>query len=151
MPFELDKFEDATLSEDYLTYLVERQWTDSHARHSRLWSYFRNPFVPTTGAISGAWNINSRPYVQAQEMGLPARITGLTYGVKGQQPVTDVQRKEVVIENDIAWRLHTMVDYLFGKNVTVRSLADDKGKAKLIDRVIAGGVMPPMEHYILYF
>jgi len=137
MPFELDKFEDGTLDEDYLTYLVDRQWPDSNARHSRLWSYFRNPFVPTTGAISGVWNINSRPYVQAQEMGLPARITGLTYGAKGQQPLTDVQRKEVVIENDIAWRLHTMVDYLFGKCVTVRSLAGDEVKAKLIDKVVA--------------
>ncbi len=137
MPFELEKFDDADFSEDYLTYLVDRHWPDVQARHNRLWNYFRNPIVPAVGAIGGALNINSRPYVQAQEIGLPARITGLTHTAAGRQPLTDVQRKEVVIENDIAWRLHTMVDFLFGRKVTIRSLAGQPDKAKLIDSVIA--------------
>ena len=137
MPFELEKFDDADFSEDYLTYLVDRHWPDVQARHNRLWNYFRNPIIPAAGAIGGALNINSRPYVQAQEIGLPARITGTTYTAAGSQALTDVQRKEVVIENDIAWRLHTMVDFLFGKNVTIRSLAGRPDQAAAIDSVIS--------------
>ncbi len=137
MPFELEKFEDAAIAADYLTYLVDRQWPDNQARHNRLWNYFRNPLVPTVISTGGAMNINSRPYVQAQEVGLPARITGTTYTAAGSQPLTDVQRKEVVIENDIAWRLHTMVDFLFGKNIAIRSLAGKPDKAAAIDSVIS--------------
>jgi len=137
MPFELDKFQDAAVSADYLTYLVDRRWPDVQARHNRLWNYFRNPLVPAVGAVAGALNINSRPYVQAQEVGLPARITGMLHSQTGSQPMTDVQRKEVVIENDIAWRLNTMVDFLFGRAVTIRSLAARPDQAAAIDSVIS--------------
>jgi len=137
MPFELDKFQDAAVSADYLTYLVDRRWPDVQARHNRLWNYFRNPLVPAVGAVGGALNINSRPYVQAQEVGLPARITGMSHSQTGSQPMTDVQRKEVVIENDIAWRVNTMVDFLFGRAVTIRSLAGRPDQAAAINSVVS--------------
>ena len=136
MPFELDKFETAPAA-DYLTYLVDRQWSDNQARHDRLWNYFRNPLVPAIGAVGRAMNVNSRPYVQAQEVGLPARITGVAYSAAGIQSLTDVQRKEVVIENDIAWRIQTGIDFIFGKDIVIRSLAGDPQLAETIEQVIS--------------
>src|SRR5687768_5360095 len=53
----------------------------------------------------------------------------------GQQ-AEDIRRKEVVIENDIGWRVETMVDYLFGKPVVIRSAARDEKRRELIGRVI---------------
>ncbi|MHC4435051.1 MAG: hypothetical protein ACYTBS_24705, partial [Planctomycetota bacterium] len=44
-------------------------------------------------------------------------------------------RKEVVIENDIAWRIHTMVDFLFGKPLKIRSLAEDPQTAEAVEKV----------------
>lgn len=135
MAFELDNFNDPDIHSDYLAYLVEQQ-ADATANHyARLWDYFRNPIIPATTASSGKVNANSRPYFQAQEVGLPARITGVRR-LAGGENQTDLQRKEVVIENDIAWRVQTMVDFLFGKPVIVRSLASDSELAEIIEQTI---------------
>jgi hypothetical protein len=74
MAFDLTAFNDPTFTEAQLTGLVESVAPSQQARHERLWQYFRNPLMPAQAAATA----NSRPYVQAQEMGLPARITGLT-------------------------------------------------------------------------
>jgi len=136
MTFELASFQDPALDAEYLDYLIEQESARTAGHYRRLWDYFRNPFVPAVGIAAGALNSNSRPYFQAQEAGLPARITGIQRSVAGDQP-TDLQRKEVVIENDIAWRVHTMVDFLFGKPATVRSLCGDRELAEIIERVLA--------------
>lgn len=136
MPFELANFQDSDLDAGYVEYLVDTHTHETASRYSRLWDYFRNPLVPASTATSSALNTNSRPYFQAQEAGLPARITGVTRFGSAQRP-TDLQRKEVVIENDIAWRVHTMVDYLFGHGITIRSLADNADLADLIEKTLA--------------
>jgi len=52
----------------------------------------------------------------------------------------------VVIENDIAWRIHTMVDFMFGKPVRLVSTARDEQDRQRIERMLdavwegAGGV-----------
>lgn len=135
MAFELASFQDPELDADYVDYLVNQHAPDAAARYDQFWNYFRNPLIPAVGAAVGALNTNSHPYFQAQEIGLPARITGVKR-VGGSDQPTDLQRKEVVVENDIAWRIQTMVDFLFGKPVTVRSLAADSEIADLIERVI---------------
>jgi len=135
MAFELGNFQDPDLDADYVAYLVEQEAADATARYGRLWSYFRNSLIPAAGAVGGSLNANSRPYFQAQEVGLPARITGIQR-VTGMDHPTDLQRKEVVIENDIAWRVHTMIDFLFGRPVTIRSLAADGELAGLIERAL---------------
>ncbi len=135
MAFELASFQDPELDGDYVGYLVDQQAADTAAHYGRLWDYFRNPLVPAVGVAAGALNANSRPYFQAQEVGLPARITGVKRFAGTDHP-TDLQRKEVVIENDIAWRIHTMVDFLFGRPTVIRSLAADSELADLIERVI---------------
>lgn len=89
---------------------------------------------PTTGA-GGA---SDRPYRQAQEWGLPPRITGHRSGsdVLASLPMDEITRKEVVIENDIGWRVETMIDYLFGKSIVVDSAAPDPARRELISELL---------------
>lgn len=136
MPFELDNFANATdrIDADYLEYLLAGQ-DDSVRRYRRLWDYFRNPLRPVGGASATAANAASRPYVEAQETGLPARITGVRRVGSGDEAV-DLRRKEVVIENDIAWRIETMIDFLFPRCPTLRSQAQDDAMAETIEEVL---------------
>ena len=128
MPFDLSNFNDSQLDTEYVTWLIDQQAPQNEALHSRLWDYYRNPLVPSAATTAGVLNENSRPYFLAQEVGLPARITGVQRLGAAPQ-ATDLRRKEVVIENDIAWRVQTMVDYLVGRPVVIRSLAADPDTA----------------------
>ena len=136
MAFDLSNFQDPQLDADYVTYLIEQQSLETAAKYGRLWDYFRNPLIPAVGAAANTLNTNSRPYFQAQEIGLPARITGVQRRNGSVDQLTDLQRKEIVIENDIAWRIHTMIDFLFGKPISLRSLAENAELAEQIERVI---------------
>lgn len=105
--------------------------------YRRLWDYYRNPLRLRSGSRRAE---NDRPYRQGQEWGLPARITGAAdNGFATDELSSDGPehlRKEVVIENDIGWRVDTMVDYLFGKAVNIDSTAADKNQAQLLTRVL---------------
>ena len=136
MAFDLTNFQDPDLSSDYVEYLVEHEAPDRARRLARAWDYFANPTRPLSGTVADGGGTSARPYVQAQEQGLPARITGLNrLGSRTRE--TNLSRKEVVIENDIAWRVQTMVDFLFGRPVRVRSLAADANLAATIEQVVA--------------
>ncbi len=113
-------------------------------RLERYWRYYRNDELSLhAGAVPGAHASERRPRL-AQEAGLPERITG------GHAPVGEAagRRREVVIENDIAWRIHAQVDFMFGKPVAIRStgpgLEDaQRGRVeRVLDRVweASGGV-----------
>jgi len=112
-------------------------------RFGRLWAYYRNPLLPTHDRSA------DRPYRQGQEWGLPPRITGvhraadpLTPG----EPLEGVARKEVVVENDIQWRVDTMVDYLFGQPIVIDSTAANACRGSQIGTLLrmilarAGGI-----------
>lgn len=135
MTLELQNFDDPNLSADFVTHLLDRQSADNAERYTRLWDYFRNPLIPASPRAADAFNECSRPYFQAQEIGLPPRITGITR-LPGREAISDLNRKEVVIENDIAWRVHTMVDFLFGRPLSIRSLAPDAHLAGLIEQAV---------------
>jgi hypothetical protein len=130
MGFKLDIFGDEGLDAAYVEWLVDEQAAAIGRHFSRLWDYYSNPMVEATvgNAPDARTNERGRPYVQAQEYGLPARITGLVHcpqaGAFGSQAVRDIQRKEVVIENDIAWRVNALADFLFGKPISLISKAD---------------------------
>ena len=142
MGFELDIFQDDTLQADYVEWLVDTQSVDIQTYFGRLWDYYANPRIEATGtgACDRKVNESGRCYVQAQEYGLPSRITGLVHsphaGVFGARNVNEVQRKEVVIENDIAWRVNATVDFLFGKPITFVSKSSDGRKSADIDRIL---------------
>src|SRR5438067_9838769 len=114
--------ETMTVSLEDLQQRIGRLIEVERPRLRRLWAYTRNPM--RTGVVideSGS----EKPYVQAQEWGLPSRITGMKSGgeIFDGQLIDSIQRKEIVIENDIGWRIDTMVDYLFGKPLVIESTA----------------------------
>jgi hypothetical protein len=115
---------------------VDRLVTLDRSRYHRLWGYFRNPMraVPGTTADSD----RDRPYRQAQEWGLPARITGARPGCEALScdAVVASIRKEVVIENDIGWRIETMVDYLFGRPLVIESAAPSPDRRAVIGALL---------------
>src|SRR5688572_23316935 len=121
---------------------VDRLMHVERPRYRRLWGYYRNPMRVCAGsshvAAVGSGS-SERPYRQAQEWGMPSRITGYKAGA---EPFADalgagpLARKEVVIENDIAWRVDTMVDYLFGKPLVITSAAPDPARREVIGRLL---------------
>ena len=142
MGFELAIFGGNELDADYLDWLVDEQSPAIHRHFSRLWDYYANPRceVVAGGASERKVSESGRCYVQAQEYGLPSRITGLAHGPQGDvfdsRAVKDVQRKEVVVENDIAWRVNAAADFLFGRPVNVISKAADGRKRSNIEAII---------------
>lgn len=115
---------------------IERLVQTEAPRLRRLWSYYRNPMLPTLSAA--ATQGSDRPYRLAQEWGLPSRITGLRNASESGagDPVDGVARKEVVIENDIGWRVETMVDSLFGSPIAIRSTVPDAHRRDQIEAIL---------------
>ena len=134
MAYDFSVFGDGGLDEQYVDWLVSERSFDQLMRYEKLWSYYRNEQQEVGAASGEAGSESSRPYFQSQEYGLPSRITGMNHrfygGIFGGERVRGLRRKEVVVENDIAWRIHSMVDFLFGKPVTIVSRASDAGRAK---------------------
>ncbi|MBN1805320.1 MAG: phage portal protein [Sedimentisphaerales bacterium] len=142
MGFELDIFGDKQLEADYIEWLVDEQSVDVRGHFEKLWEYYANPRMEMSGAGSREQKVieSGRCYVQAQEYGLPARITGLIHnrqaGVFGARSARDIQRKEVVIENDIAWRINAAVDFLFGKPISFTSKSPNGQKSTEIEAIL---------------
>ena len=136
MGFDFKIFNDSELKEEFVSWLVDEKWVDVNSHFGRLWEYYQNSMLETGVQL----NESSRTYVQAQEYGLPARITGFmrsqAAGMFGGQRLVEVQRKEVVIENDITWRINALVDFLFGKNVNFISKSPDEAKRREIEQII---------------
>ncbi|MCE2924817.1 MAG: phage portal protein [Phycisphaeraceae bacterium] len=107
---------------------------DSHERHTKprlamLWDYYRNPMTFTTPGVR-----DGRGYRLGQERGLPLRLSNpAALGIDNDDRL---RRREVVIENDIAWRVGTMIDFLFGKPIRLVSTAADAGLAREIERAL---------------
>ncbi|MGB8226603.1 MAG: hypothetical protein WCE45_07060, partial [Sedimentisphaerales bacterium] len=142
MSFDFTNFENDGLAPGFIDWLVDEQWVNMQIHFGRLWDYYQNPMYSTAGlsAADAKLNESARTYIQAQEIGLPARITGIKRaemsGILGGKAVADIERKEVVIENDISWRINAMVDFLFGKGVDIVSRAQDKNKRAEIDKIL---------------
>jgi len=143
MKLDLTPFNDPTLDAAFLEHLV-REEAPARASHlARLWAYYRNDLSPLGAGLAFAerredWLASAKPYYQAQEFGLPARITGrshLGFGGAGV-PQPAVTRKEVVIENDIAWRIDTAVHFLGGRPVGIESLARRPEAARRIEAAL---------------
>jgi len=141
MGFEVDIFS-GQLDADYLEWLVDVHAAAIHRHFSRLWDYYANPIIELSGGGAAERKVDEsgRCYVQAQEYGLPARITGLAHspqaGVFGSQAVKDIQRKEVVIENDLAWRVNAAADFLFGKPISLISKSPESRRRSEIESIL---------------
>ncbi|MFT5424117.1 MAG: hypothetical protein ACI89L_001910 [Phycisphaerales bacterium] len=125
----------AGLNEAMVKLLIEEHEGGVKPRLEKLWAYFRNPLEPVgvaggTGGASG----DRRWYRQAQEAGLPTRIVGGARSVLLDDRGSG--RREVVIENDIGWRVQAMVDFLFGRPLQLVSGASDESVRPEIERVL---------------
>jgi hypothetical protein len=142
MGFDLRIFGDSGLEPEFLEWLVDERSVEIGAHFVKLWEYYANRTadIGETGAFDRKVADSGRCYVQAQESGLPARITGVvrtgSSEVFGGRAAKDIQRKEVVIENDIAWRINAAVDFLFGKPVSFVSKSPDGRKRKEIEQIL---------------
>ncbi|MHC4692066.1 MAG: hypothetical protein ACYS67_04935 [Planctomycetota bacterium] len=164
MGFDLTIFEDEHFGADYVEWLVDERSIAIRTHFSKLWEYYANrrQDINSIGDYVRKVNELGRCYVQAQEYGLPPRITGFVHsastGVFGGRRVRDVQRKEVVIENDIAWRINAAVDFLFGKPVSFVSkspISQKRAKIECILKAVfeANGAVgaSPARFWLAYF
>ncbi|MCA9278192.1 MAG: phage portal protein [Phycisphaeraceae bacterium] len=102
--------------------LIHAHRQDRIPRYARLWKYYRNPDVRTS----------SGRVVAAQADGLPARLR-MPAGDPGYRGAS---APEIVLENDIAWRIHTMVDFMFGKPIRIVSEAEDERLRSKIEEAL---------------
>lgn len=115
---------------------VERLIYRVRPRLDRMWAYYRNEIRAHATIDASA---SDRPYRQAQEWGLPPRITGVTVGegvFETSSTEEGITRKEVVIENDIGWRIDTQVDFLFGRPIVINSAAPDPARREAIEAIL---------------
>jgi hypothetical protein len=126
---------DDTISIQQISDRVEQLRDVQRPRYRRLWAYCRNPMRPCGASAQSS---SDRPYRQAQEWGLPQRITGVrsTGDIFEGEVSDEIARKEVVIENDIGWRIETGVDYLFGKPLVLESAAADTDRRAIIGELL---------------
>ena len=97
MPSTLSPFAAIPLSEELLASLIDEHEQRTLPRLQRLWRYYRNTLAEPheTGGSSGP---------PAQRVGLPPRLLV-------NRPLRNDGRslREIVIENDIAWRIGAMI------------------------------------------
>jgi hypothetical protein len=124
MAYELAPFRDVGLSEALLEHLIDEHESERLPRLERLWSYYRNELAKAEddGGSSGA---------PAQRAGLPGRLTE-----PGASPFDDRFIREIVIENDIAWRINTLVDFMFPEAPVLMSRARDERTRSEIDAIL---------------
>jgi len=127
MAFRLEAFAEAGLDEARLRRLLEEHVEQRLPRLDRLWRYYRNPTrlrVGADGLVRGE---------AAQRDGLPSRLRGGGVALRDDRVADD---RSVVIENDIGWRVQAMVDFMFGRPVTLLSTAEDDSKRRAIELIL---------------
>jgi hypothetical protein len=124
MAYELTPFASIPLADALLDHLIAEHETVRLPRLMRLWSYYRNALAEpdSHGGSRGAPN---------QSVGLPQRLLG-PQGIERDDRI----RREIVIENDIAWRVHTLVDFMFPESPKIISVAPDPARRKAIETLL---------------
>jgi hypothetical protein len=112
--------------------LLIRRQAEENEELDRLHGYYRNP-SRRVGTVDAAGSSQTTRRL-AQESGLPARVTGVRRDGVGDD--RSFGRREVVIENDIAWRVQTMIDFLFGKMPILVSAAEDDGVREVVEALV---------------
>jgi hypothetical protein len=108
-------------------------------RYQQLWDYYRNPITSShsawaaLGGFAGPNAAEISRQTCAQERGLPSRFRHKPGAAGDDRAWT---KKEIVIENDIAWRIQTQVDFMFGRPIGILSLASDPGLRRDIERAL---------------
>lgn len=125
MSYDLSPFEEIGLSEALLELLIDEHEDVTLPRLRRLWGYYRN-------ALSEPTELGGSRGAPAQAVGLPTRLTN------GAGPTGDDRlSREIVVENDIAWRVHTLVDFMFPEAPRILSKAGDPARRREIESMLA--------------
>lgn len=156
MSYALQPFADlasgTALSGPLLEVLIDQHENRTLPTLRALWNYYRNPLTSVEASAARRGGASNRRYRLGQELGLPPRLSGWGgWGGRGASggwggnasSSSDVgiddrslARREIVIENDIAWRIHTMVDFMFGRPVTIVSTAGDEGIRRKVEQAL---------------
>ena len=122
MAFNLEPFTDTTLSPEALEIILAEHERDIAPRLHWLWSYFRNE--------------PARPGADVpQAAGLPPRLRG-AWDPFADDRMVDAAASEIVIENDIAWRIHTMVDFMLPEPLVLLSNAGKPQQRRNIEAAL---------------
>ncbi|MCH8824829.1 MAG: phage portal protein [Planctomycetes bacterium] len=124
MGYQLSPFKPISLHDDLLDLLIQQHENITLPRLERLWKYYRNALAEPDSA-GGSSN------APAQQVGLPPR---LVHNHLSDQD--DRFKREIVIENDIAWRIHTLVDFMFPKAPKIVSKARNTDKRYVIEAIL---------------
>jgi hypothetical protein len=132
-------FADTGLDEAFLELVIDEHRRGVIPRLEKNWAYFRDegrPFGGSSAEPAGPSGVDAWGRVRGagQAMGLPARFRRTAVHAGGV--AIDEAAPEVVIENDIAWRIQTMVDFMFGRPVQILSTASDPELRRTIERVL---------------
>lgn len=114
----------ASLDEAQIQLAIDEHEQRALPMLNTLWTCYRNSsaLAGHGGAGGGVSGSSGRRLRQALEAGLPRRVRSAdAHG----------NPREIVIENDIAWRIHTMVDFVAGKPMAIRSQADGEVREEL--------------------
>ncbi|MEO1008704.1 MAG: phage portal protein [Planctomycetota bacterium] len=122
MAFQLDAFTDISLSAGALEVLLAEHERDVIPRLHWLWGYYRNePAHPGGDA--------------PQKAGLPPRLRGV-WDPWSDDRMVEAAANEAVIENDIAWRIHAMVDFMLPEPLVLLSQAGTVGERRRIEAAL---------------
>jgi hypothetical protein len=124
MSYDLSPFASIPLSETLLEHLIAEHRMERTPRLKRLWRYYRNQLAPPD-ARGGS------QHGPAQRAGLPFRLAQDEDGT-----ADDRARREIVIENDIAWRVNTLVDFMFPTAPRLVSKAADADQRADIELIL---------------
>ncbi|QYK47544.1 MAG: phage portal protein [Phycisphaeraceae bacterium] len=120
----------------FIAHVIDEHRRTTVVRLERLWAYYRNALAARaepSQTVANAVTRAGRWYTLAQEVGLPQRIVGTPGQLSDDRARA---RREAVIENDIAWRIHLMVDFMAGRPVTIASTAPDDAMRTRVERVL---------------
>ncbi|MBX3368546.1 MAG: phage portal protein [Phycisphaeraceae bacterium] len=120
----------------FIAHVIDEHRRTTVVRLERLWAYYRNALAARaepSQTVANAVTRAGRWYTLAQEVGLPQRIVGTPGQLSDDRARA---RREAVIENDIAWRIQLMVDFMAGRPVTIASTAPDDAMRTRVERVL---------------
>lgn len=124
MSFALAPFAWIPLDDSLLELLIAEHEAVTLPRLERLWRYYRN-------ALAEPDDEGGSSSPPAQRSGLPARLKTEIHQLRRD----DRFGREIVIENDIAWRIHTLVDFMFPASPRIHSCAPDESRRRDIEAI----------------
>lgn len=125
MPFRFEGINDPhgyLANDTQFVELLSDYTSEVYAKHTKLHLYFTDEEVNSISTIDDRY-LDGRLRLTGQEIGLPYRITGTTFGDITGDAVTirisneklRMKRKEPLTENEIGWRVEALGDFLYGE------------------------------------